>query len=89
MLNTANKRFFAVEFSHNKENSTLIVNMYMSCDKNYINVVNQEYGDATDEIEGLVSASQAYRIILCGDWNTAFERNNAKSKCLKKPVIIW
>ncbi len=53
------------------------------CDKNDINAVNQEYGDAIDEIEGLVSASQACRIILCGDWNTAFERNNAQSKCLK------
>ncbi len=45
----------------------------------YINVVIQEYDNAINEIWGLVSA----RIILCGDWNTAFERNNAQSKCLK------
>ncbi len=36
----------------------------MPCDKNNINVVNQEYGDDIDEIEGLVSASQACRIIM-------------------------
>ena len=53
----------------------------MPCD-NYSNTVNQEYVDVVNAIELIINSEDWNGLIVCGDFNTSFSRNNAQSACL-------
>ena len=53
----------------------------MPCD-NFSNTVNQEYVDIVDAIELIINSEDWNGLIVCGDFNTSFSRNNAQSACL-------
>ena len=53
----------------------------MPCD-NFSNTVNQEYVDVVDAIELIINSEDWNGLIVCGDFNTSFSRNNAQSTCL-------
>ena len=84
VLYTPNRRLFALEVNHTDGISTLVINVYMPCDRNDVNNVNNEYSEILDEICCLIDKTDATRLIMCGDWNTAFERNNAQTNCLRQ-----
>ena len=66
----------------------------MPCDRFDVHTVNSEFSDALDEVESVIDSCPVNRVILCGDWNTSFERDTAQVKCLKqfvarKKFIAW
>ena len=62
----------------------LIVCVHTPCDPQLVNKVNVEYEEVLNRVEGLIQSTDCNGIILCGDWNTAFERSNAQTKCLNE-----
>ena len=54
----------------------------MPCDSMSMSVVNPEYEDVLNEIEVLTCKYDQYQVVLCGDFNTSFERNPAQTKKL-------
>ena len=49
---------------------------------NFSNTVNQEYVDVVNTVELITNSEDCNRLIVCGDFNTSFSRNNAQSACL-------
>ena len=54
----------------------------MPCD-NYSEVtVNEEYAKVIDDIEILLHENECNAHIICGDFNTSYERDNAQTRCM-------
>ena len=79
------RRALAIQMDHDGQ-CTILINVYMPCDTYDVHKVNEVFNDIMEEIEGVIATGQANNIILCGDCNTSFERNNAQSKCLSRFV---
>ncbi|ELU18075.1 hypothetical protein CAPTEDRAFT_208743 [Capitella teleta] len=65
--------------------SVLIINVYMPCDNYSGHNVLPEYDDVLDAIEQTFSSnagSSCNDFVICGDFNTSFERFNAHSRLL-------
>ena len=77
------RRACAVKLSVYDICKLLIVCVYMPCDPQLVNKVNVEYEAVLNRVEGLIQSTDCIGIILCGDWNTSFERGNAQTKYLK------
>ena len=76
------RRTCAVKLSVNDNCKLLIVCVYMPCDPQLVNKVNVEHEEVSNRIEWLIQSTDCNGIILCRDWNTSFERDNAQTKCL-------
>ena len=51
----------------------------MPCDTYLVNNVNSEFVDCIDNIENVLHSYDFHHIILTGDFNTSFSRDNAQS----------
>ena len=65
-----------------------ILNVYIPCDNNTVNDINPEYQQYIDIVELMVARSKPIDdMVLCGDWNTAMERNNAQTNALRNFML--
>ncbi len=86
VIQTHNRRVYAVKIDCINGESAVVVNVYMPCDRFDVHTVNSEFSDALDEVESVIDSCPVNRVILCGDWNTSFERDTAQVKFLKQFV---
>ena len=63
--------------------TTLILNVYLPVDTRHRTHVSQEYEECIDIIENVLSEYSHDRLVIGGDFNTDFNRNNAQSQYLK------
>ena len=73
-----------MKLSVNDNFKLLIVWVCMPCDSQLVNQVNVEYEEVINCVEGLILSTDCNGVLLCGDWNTSFERDNAHTKCLNE-----
>ena len=52
-----------------------------------INEYNIEHENTLNQIEVLIQSHPHSDIIICGDFNTSFERDNAQTRCLKNFLL--
>ena len=57
--------------------SCLILSVYMPCDTYLVNTVNSEFVYCIDNIENVLHSCDFNHIIITGDFNTNFSRDNA------------
>ena len=76
------RRMCAAKLTCSDDNGLVIVCVYMPCNSLSMTIVNPEYEDVLNEIEVLTCKYDQYQVVLCGDFNTSFERNTAQSKKL-------
>ena len=48
----------------------------MFCDKQRVTVEHEEFTDTLNSLDQLMSADNYNAFIICGDFNTSFQRNN-------------
>ena len=77
------KRACGIIINTSDNNSILCLCIYMPCDNYSTNVVTQEYMDTLDSIESALSRYNCHGYIICGDFNTSFQRNNAQTVYLQ------
>ena len=56
----------------------------MPCDNRNILNPNDEFIDVLDHIEPIVTRSSCTFVLLCGDFNTSFDRQNAQTNFLSQ-----
>ena len=59
----------------------------MPCDTYLVNTINSEFVDCIDNIENVLHSYDFNHIIITGDSNTSFSRDNAQSKCLSEFLV--
>ena len=64
----------------------LIINTYFPCDIRRISEVSDEYEETISAIEELLISCSYNEVIIGGDFNTDYERNNSHSKRLQSFV---
>ena len=62
---------------------TLIVNVYLPVDNRQMQHVSPEFSECIDALEIVINEHSYHHVIIGGDFNTDFSRNNAQSKYLK------
>ena len=94
-INICNKRVCGITFQLNMSVKILILSVYMPCDNYSSNNITEEYADVIDTIEGLLHSSHCEAFIICGDYNTCFNRKNAQTQYLtdfitrNKLLVSW
>ena len=78
------RRACAVKLSVNDNVKLLIVCVYMPYDSQLVNQVNVEYEEVIHCVEGRIQSTDCNGVLLCGDWNTSFERDNDQTKSLNE-----
>ena len=71
----------AVKITTDNDFTCLIVSAYLPCDT-YTGTVQQAYFETIDYIESLINEHECKSVILCGDYNTSFERKIGQVDCL-------
>ncbi len=72
-----NSRLCGILLKLSVDYTILVICVYMPCD-NYSNThVNDEYFEVMNSIEHVINTHSYNSVIVCGDFNTSFERNNA------------
>ena len=74
-LKLKHKRISGVKITTESNFSYILLAIYMPCD-NFSNTVNQEYVDVVNAIELIINSEDWNGLIVCGDFNTSFSRNN-------------
>ena len=74
------KRMCAVRMQLNVHKYMLIVCIYMPCDTYSNTNVSIEYDNCINCLEELLSQYEQDDIIMCGDWNTSFERDTCQTR---------
>ena len=78
---SGSRRICAVKYANLNVN-ILICSIYMPCDKQ-VSCVQDEYIETLNSIETLMQSENFTGVLLAGDWNTDFMRNNAQSQELE------
>ena len=78
---SGSRRICAVKYANLNVN-ILICSVYMPCDKQ-VSCVQDEYIETLNSIETLIQSENFTGVLLAGDWNTDFMRNNAQSRELE------
>ena len=60
----------------------LLINVYLPVDQQSMSTIHVEYEQALNEIEGIINATAFNDVIICGDYNTDFSRNNLQTETL-------
>ena len=68
--------------------SFMLVNVYMPCDKQLNNATNVDYQECLDEITQLIERERPLYIIIGGDFNASFDRNNVQTRTLENFIAI-
>ena len=77
-----NNRICAVTYKPNEFDKFLFLCVYLPCDTMSMNVCQDAYTNVLSDIERLLVNDSYNKIILAGDWNTHFDRNNAQTQHL-------
>ena len=64
-----------------------MLDCFCICDT-YIGTIQQEYSETMDYIESLINEHECKSVILCGDYNTPFERKTGQVDYLND-LISW
>ena len=80
-INIASRRSCAVMVKL-RSTTCFLCNVYLPVDFQSQSVVDPSYETTLDEIEGIMSATSCDDTILCGDFNTDFDRLNAQTRLL-------
>ena len=78
---TDNRRLCAISVQLNAS-LLLLLNLYMPVDTQS-NIIDPSYECVLDEVEGLLHSIEPDDVILCGDLNTDFGRDDAQTKALQ------
>ena len=78
-VTTNHRRVSAVNLSLKPNVTLLVICVYLPCDTQKIHTDHEEFIDVLDYIEQLLYKDS---YIICGDFNTSFERNNAHTEYL-------
>jgi len=68
----------------NSAMSVLVLCVYLPCDNYSQTVTNIEYEHIMNVIECTINATTCDAVIVCGDFNTSFERDNCQTRCLSE-----
>lgn len=79
------KRICALQCT-NQGVDTIIASVYMPCDTQTSQISN-EYIETINDLEYMIECYDNHEIILSGDWNTDFHRNNTQSKELTNFIL--
>ena len=60
----------------------LIICLYLPCDNQRIINEHEEFTDVLNDLELLLQCQAHDALILCGDFNTSFDRNNSHTRSL-------
>jgi exonuclease III len=79
-INTSSRRICGIVIQNSQYFSICVVSVYMPCD-NYSNVtMNDDYVNVIDDIEYLIHENECNALIICGDFNTCYVRDNAQTR---------
>ena len=83
-IGTESKRVAAVLFT-NATDKLLFITVYMPCDTGVgdVNRAAEDFYDVLTEISRIVHVYDEYEVVIGGDCNTAYIRNNAHSTLLR------
>ena len=65
----------------------IYIYIYMPCGNMLINECNINYENTVNQIEVLIQSHPHSNIIICGNFNTSFERDNAQTRCLNNFLL--
>ena len=75
-------RIAAITISQPNGSKILIVNIYMPCDNRMMTSASAEYEQCIEALDELLISVSYNDVIIGGDMNTDYARNNAHAKCL-------
>ena len=78
----ANRRISALNLKLCENFSMVICNVYMPTDTYSRTMVNDEYMEVLSDLDSIIQQTDPSALILAGDFNTDFSRNNAQSSVL-------
>ena len=64
----------------------MVTNFYLPCDNFSNTKVSDRIIDCINSIESMLALANCDSFILCGDFNSSFQRANAQSTCLQQFV---
>ena len=76
-MKSENRRVCAVEITTDDNFMCLVISVYLPC-HTYNQRVQKKYVDTFDYIECLISSIECDSVIICGDYNTSFERESGQ-----------
>ena len=76
-VRSENRRVCAVKITTDDNFTCLIISVYLPCDT-YNQRVQKKYVDTFDYIECIISSIECDSVIICGDYNTSFERESGQ-----------
>jgi len=65
----------------------LVICVYLPCDNYSCTVVNAEYEHIINVIECTINSTICDAVIICGDFNTSFDRDNRQTRCLTEFMV--
>ena len=77
-----NRRLSAIKLSLSAHFVVLIICLYLPCDNQRIINEHEEFTDVLNDLELLLQCQAHDALILCGDFNTSFDRNNSHTRSL-------
>ena len=82
VVKTLSKRICALTLKLSLTSLLLIICIYMPVDTRCVNQQSDDFLNELDHIEQLIQKTACNNFIICGDWNTSFERNNSQTHSL-------
>ena len=82
VIKCANLRLSAIKLSLSAHFVVLIICLYLPCDNQRIINENEQFTDVLNDLELLLQCRAHDALILCGDFNTSFDRNNSHTRSL-------
>ena len=80
-ISVRSRRMCAVAL-RDETHSIIIANVYMPIDPQSNTLIDDEYNDVVNELEGLLHSTAYTDVVICGDFNTDFSRNNLQTNTL-------
>ena len=84
-VRSENRRVCAINITTDTNFTCLIISVYLPCDT-YNQGVQKKYTDTFDYIECLISSIECDSVIICGDYNTSFERETGQVDYLNELI---
>ena len=73
-IKSDNRRICAIKLCMEKYFSSMVTNVYLSCDNFSNTVVSDSFLDCINCIEGILAIANCDSYVLCGDFNSSFQR---------------
>ena len=83
-IKSNDRRICAIKLCMENNFSCMVTNVYLPCDNFSNTVVSDGFIDCINCIESMLALANCDSFILCGDFNSSFQRANAQSNCLQQ-----